>query len=59
MMRITIENTDEPYTNIEVGEAKATTVDDAIRLCENALSAHFGYGVKILGYDTYLYRGES
>ena len=49
---------------IELGETKATiedadsaTVEEAVQLCSNALSAVFGYGIK-LDYETYYVEKE-
>lgn len=60
-MKITIESDNiDLYTGDRVNKAvssveetDAMSVDDAIRLCENVLSAHFGYGIKIHDYETY------
>lgn len=59
-MKITIEaHTPRSFgppskSTVTVEELDALTVEDAIRLCENALSAHFGYGIKIHDYETYI-----
>ena len=40
---------------VAVKNDQALTVADAVELCESALSAYFGYGVKIIDWDTYIH----
>ena len=50
-MKITIESYN---SKVFVECSDTVTVDEAIRLCESALSASFGYGIKIHEWQTYI-----
>lgn len=52
-MKITIESATPHMTRHVAYNERCYTVEDAIRLCESALSAHFGYGIQIADWVTY------
>jgi len=56
-MKITIESDgvfNNNHSKVVIEEQPVIDINDVISMCEKALSAYFGYGIKIHEWETYI-----